>query len=74
MTSPAVGLQQAGDDAQQGGFAGAGTAEQADDLAGAQGEVDVIEHHQIAGRILAIGLLALADFQQQGVGWRLIEW
>ena len=58
------GFEQAGDDAQQGGFAGAGTAEQADDFAGVEGDVDVIEDDEVAGGVLVVGLLAVADFEQ----------
>ena len=43
-TAPCVGHLEAGDDAQQRRLAGAGRAEQRDQLAGRHGEVDAVEH------------------------------
>jgi hypothetical protein len=43
---------QAGDDAQQRRFARSGAAEQADDLAGMDRQVDVFEHQQILAAAL----------------------
>ena len=61
--------QQAGDDAQQRRLAGAGAAEQRDHLALAQGEVDVVQHHEIGVGVLVIGLPAVPA-PRAGSCWR----
>ena len=60
------GLDQAGDDAQQGGFARAGAAEQADDLAFADGQVDIVEHQDLIAAALLEGSADLADVDERG--------
>ena len=61
-------MQQAGDDAQQRRFAGAGAPEQGDHLTLMQGQVDVVEHHQVGVGVLVVGLTAAPHFQQGGGG------
>ena len=39
-------------------------AEQADDFARTQVQVDVVQYNEIAGAVLVVGLLAVADFQE----------
>ena len=63
-TSPADRAGQAGDDPQQAGLAGARAAQQADDLAGAQGQVDAVQHQEVVGGGLGVGLAQVLDLQQ----------
>ena len=58
--------QQAGDDPQQGGFAGTGAAEQRDHLAAADGDVHIVQHHEIGVGLLMIGLAAALHFDEVG--------
>ena len=51
------GRDQPGDAAQQGGLAGAGLAEQRDDLALAEGEADAVEHGQGVARRGVVNVL-----------------
>ena len=55
---------QAGDRAQQGRLARAGAAEQAGDLAGAQGQLDIVEHQQSRAS-LAVDMLQVAHLDQR---------
>ena len=63
---------QAGDDAQQRRFAGAGAAEQADDLARADRQIDLFEHQQFLAAALRKGPADAADIDQGGL-FGLIE-
>ncbi len=56
------GLQEAGYDAEEGGFAGAGAAEEAYYFIGFDCYVHVVQDHEVAGGVLVVGLLAVADF------------
>ena len=61
----ALRLRQARDQAQQGGLAGAGTAQQADDLAFLQGEIDVVQHQQFLAAAARKGAAHMFDVQSQ---------
>ena len=60
----ALRLRQAGDQAQQGGFAGAGAAEQADDLALLQGEIDIVQHQQFLAAAARKGAAHMFDVRE----------
>ena len=61
---PPCGRDRPGDQAQQGGFARAGTAQQADDLALLQGEIDVIQHQQFLAAAAREGAAHMFDIQK----------
>ena len=58
---------QAGDDAQQRRLARSGAAEQADDLAGADRQIDLFEHQQFLAAALRKGAADAADIEQVGL-------
>ena len=69
---PAPGPGEACDDPQQGGLAGAGAAQEADDLALPQLEIDAVQHQEVIGLALGIGLADVLDVQHHGPGlWAL---
>ena len=59
------GRDQARDDSQQGRFARSGAAEQAHDLAGADGEVDLFKHQQLLAASLRKRAADIADIEQR---------
>ena len=72
-TSPDGRRDRPGDDAQQGRLAGAGAAEQADDLAGVDGQIDVVEHQQILAAVLVETTRQTLRMSSRLVGGCVIE-
>ncbi|MGY4448483.1 hypothetical protein ACVWZR_003143 [Bradyrhizobium sp. i1.3.1] len=56
---------QTGDDPQQGGLAGAGAAEQADDLARADRQVDLVQHQELFAAAFREGSADTADVDER---------
>ena len=70
LTAPGGGVDHAQDEAGQGGFAGAGRAEDGEVLAGRDGQVDPVQHHSLAvagGHVLQHDVRVRA-VQAAGVG------
>ena len=63
------GRDQSGDDAQQRRLAGAGAAEQADDLARMDGQIDFFENQQFLAAALRKRAADAADIEQVGSVW-----
>ena len=67
-------LRQAGDDAQQRGFAGAGAAEQPNNLAFAQAELHVVEHQQFRAAGPGKSAPHIANIEEgRRVQWRPLQ-
>ena len=62
------GVGEAAEDVEEGGFSGAGGADDGDELAGGDGEVDVAE----GGDLEFAGAVGLAEVPGEDDGWRAV--